>query len=168
MNPHTDIKGYEGFYKINSEGEVISVKRSGAVMKPRLHKGYLQLNLSKGGKSRTCVIHRLVAQTFIPNPENKQQVNHIDGDKMNNNVENLEWVTAHENMSHAHYVLGKELPVGGNVGQKRKGVKVNGEEYASLAEASRALGRNDGFIGRVIYKRRTRPDSYQGLIIELL
>lgn len=64
-------------------------------------KGYLQVVLSREGKSNWYKVHRLVAQTFIPNPENKPQVNHIDGNKINNNINNLEWCTNSENQIHA-------------------------------------------------------------------
>lgn len=65
------------------------------------NKGYPLSNMSKGNKRYSRATHRLVAEAFIPNPENKPQVNHIDGDKENNNVDNLEWVTAKENTKHA-------------------------------------------------------------------
>lgn len=67
--------------------------------------GYIRVNLFSNGKKKRCFIHRLVAEAFIPNPENKPQVNHKDGNKQNNNLENLEWVNASENMIHSYYVL---------------------------------------------------------------
>ena len=67
--------------------------------------GYKVVWVTIDGKQKILVAHRLVAKTYIPNPENKPQVNHIDGNKGNNRVENLEWVTAHENAIHAFTVL---------------------------------------------------------------
>lgn len=93
-----DVIGYEGFYEVSNLGNIRSVTRikKGKTLKPlkRSH-GYLAIQLwGKGGNSRgfkTFSIHRLVAEAFIPNPNNYLEVNHIDEDKTNNKVENLEW-----------------------------------------------------------------------------
>lgn len=98
-----DVKGYEGCYQVSSFGRV---RREGHIIKGCLAaNGYLVLNLSMHGKEKTSTIHRIVAKAFIPNPENKVQVNHINGDKTDNRVENLEWVTKSENAIHSLYVL---------------------------------------------------------------
>jgi len=99
-----DIKGYEGLYQISNFGRVKSFKGH----KPRIlkvcidSKGYNKYMLSLGGNLKTHPVHRLVSEHFIPNPSNKSQVNHKDGDRLNNKVDNLEWVTPPENMQHAH------------------------------------------------------------------
>lgn len=100
-----DIEGFEGIYKINTFGEVYSFiynkKLKPYDSKSRFHKGYLKVRLYKNGKHYECTIHRLVACMFIENPENKPDVNHKDGNKLNNYVENLEWCTKSENIIHA-------------------------------------------------------------------
>ena len=96
------IDGYEGIYEVSDQGNVRNVKRGGKLMTAqKVTHGYLAYNLSKGGKTRSLLAHRLVAKAFIPNPENKEQVNHKDLDKSHNTVDNLEWVTREENLIHA-------------------------------------------------------------------
>jgi phosphoserine aminotransferase len=96
-----DIIGYESLYEI-SEKAVIRNKKKGKVLKPSIDtSGYYQIHFSKNGKSKKIRVHRLVAEHFIANPLGKNQVNHIDGNKLNNTSSNLEWVTASENIRHA-------------------------------------------------------------------
>lgn len=105
-----DIEGYEGIYRVSNLGRVKSLDRldgSGAFRKSRLLKlslasvGYFRVNLCAKGKYESLYVHRLVAKAFIPNIDNKPSVNHIDGNKKNNSINNLEWVTPKENTTHA-------------------------------------------------------------------
>ena len=101
------IRGYEGLYQISNFGRVKSFPRNTTskiqIIKPLLSRsGYLYVGLRKQGTKRLRFkLHRLVSQAFIENPENKQTVNHKDGDKFNNYVDNLEWATQDENNQHA-------------------------------------------------------------------
>lgn len=98
--------GYEGLYQVSSNGRVKSLDRcvmvknglngqtsrflKGVILKPVLVRGYQAVTMHKNGNARLIKIHRLVAEAFIPNPSNKPQVNHKDGNKLNNRIENLE------------------------------------------------------------------------------
>jgi hypothetical protein len=98
------IKGFEGFYEINSLGQVRNAKNN-YLRKPKINRlGYLTIVLCKEGIGKTAFIHRLIAEAFIPNPESKKEVNHINGCKLDNSIKNLEWCTRHENMRHASKV----------------------------------------------------------------
>ena len=98
------IPGYEGLYKVSRVGDITSYKRKQPiVMKTFISPtGYLHLELKKDNVKKNYRVHRLVTQTYIDNPENKPQVNHIDGNKLNNSIENLEWCTSSENNKHAY------------------------------------------------------------------
>ena len=97
-----NIKGFEGRYKVTSEGKVYSLLTN-KFIKPWLGgNGYYKVGLrDKNGKKHLLILHRIVAETFINNPHNFPQVNHIDGNKLNNNVYNLEWCTPSYNTKHA-------------------------------------------------------------------
>lgn len=108
-----DIQGYEGCYQVSNLGVVRSLDRfvrngngeyfrKGSVLAYSLAcGGYPRVSLNKSGKSKDKKIHRLVAEVFIPNDKNLVAVNHIDGNKLNNRVDNLEWVSYSENMKHS-------------------------------------------------------------------
>ena len=88
-------------YTIREDGQVIS--RFGRVIAQQFHGlGYARVELHQNNSARKYLVHRLLAESFIPNPENKPQVNHIDGNKRNNSLDNLEWVTQSENQLHAY------------------------------------------------------------------
>ena len=98
-----DIEGYEGLYQVSSLGRVKRLYKNDKekilkLMSDRY--GYLRVNLYKEGKRKQSKVHRLVAKAFIPNLDNKSQVNHRDEDKTKNRVENLEWATSKENSNH--------------------------------------------------------------------
>lgn len=97
------IQGFESLYEISNTGRVRPLFKSRVeYLKPKTnHKGYLYFGLSHNKKDFSRFQHRLIAQAFIPNPENKPQINHINGIKTDNRIENLEWCTNGENGRHA-------------------------------------------------------------------
>lgn len=103
------VKGYEGYYSINKEGDVVS-SYYGITLKHGESAGYPRVTLYKPGKrGKGKTIHRLLAEHFIPNPDNLPQVNHIDGDRYNFSLDNLEWVTASENVKDG-FLRGRVTP----------------------------------------------------------
>ena len=96
----TDIRGYEG-YQVSNYGRVKNSK-TGKILKPYLTRGYLRVSLYNESGRKCKLVHRLVAEAFLPNPQHKPAVNHINGCKTDANACNLEWATPSENMSHAH------------------------------------------------------------------
>lgn len=126
-----DVKGYEGAYQVSSFGRVRSLDRKvpskygkfrkvkGMILKQGADKdGYKKVNLKKSQKGKSSRVHRLVAEAFINNPENKPQVNHINGIKNDNRLLNLEWATLSENRQHAY-------DTGLQGSESRKGTKSN-------------------------------------------
>ena len=100
-----DIKDYEGKFQVSSYGNVRNINYYGTgiikIVNQRPNEnGYMVVSLSKNKKTKPCKVHRLVAETFLPNPENLPEVNHKDENKTNNRVENLEWKTHRGNCNH--------------------------------------------------------------------
>lgn len=99
-----DIKNWEGYYKISNKGRVFSVRNNLIRRNSVASTGYHQVCLSSPHKKITLTIHRLVAEHFIPQENERNYVNHIDGDKANNSVNNLEWCTQKENILHSYAI----------------------------------------------------------------
>ena len=104
-----EIEGFEGRYEISTHGNCRSLQDNhgrqrirNVALSPSWNKQYLQIQLFIKDKGTKVLVHRAVALAFIPNPENKPQINHIDGNKCNNHISNLEWCTCAENIQHAH------------------------------------------------------------------
>lgn len=137
-----DVKGYEGLYEITKDGiifrkERITKKSNGYDLKLKRKqmkqsdlKGYLSVGLIKNKVKKRVHVHRLVAETFIPNPDNKSQVNHINGIKTDNRVCNLEWTTPKENTQHAV----KNKLRGDSKGMKNGMSKVNESDVKRMRE----------------------------------
>lgn len=142
-----DIKGYEGLYQISNIGEVSRLKKSGnrkKPMKPENKNGYLRVVLCKNGMTKHMFIHRLVAEAFIPNIENKPFVDHIDANPSNNIVSNLRWVTSKENSNNPITIFnlrkansGKNNPMYGKRGENspRHNTKHTNETRKKLSRA---------------------------------
>ena len=108
-----DIKGFEGLYAVTIDGKIWSYpkllsgknanrNKKGMWINPMIVNGYHRVCLYKDGKCKRVLVHRLVLETFTPNPENKPLCNHKDCDTLNNHVDNLEWCTNQENIIHAY------------------------------------------------------------------
>lgn len=166
MEKWQEIEGYEGYYEISNLGRIKSLEqtkenslgfkfyRKEQILKQQInHKGYCVATLNKEGKRKTLFVHRLVALAFIKNLENKPQVNHIDCNKNNNKVENLEWVTGSENCKHAY---DNNL----NINLKNKAIKTSkkiscfkdGEKiiFNSINECARSIKSTQANIQRIL------------------
>ena len=154
------IEGFEELYQVSNMGRVKSFcEKIERILSPcPTKKGYYMVHLHKDGKKKNFGIHVLVARAFIPNPENKTTVNHIDGDKTNNRTDNLEWNTQKENQNHA-IKTGLLKP-----GSRRKLNKITveqirevrqfcipGDTYYGIAAFARKFGVTDGVISDIVH-----------------
>ena len=183
------IKGYEDFYEISSSGEIRSKDRTvtdkigrtrswkGKVLNPNIApNGYYRVSFSINRKRKQFYVHRLIAEYFIPNPDNLPQVNHIDGNKLNNSLDNLEWVTVQDNVIHAYknglinHISGKEHFNYGKFGSESKKAKpviatnvITNEtkRYGSLIET-----KQDGFTPSEVSRACNHGGTHKGHLFE--
>lgn len=166
MEVWKDIPGYEGLYQASSDGRVRSLDRvvivngpmrvyskfvQGRIIAPTLNRGYLYVTLRKDGKSYSEKVHRCVCLTFIENPNGYGDVNHKNGVRSDNRVDNLEWCSRSQNIVHSYYVT-KRKPSG----CKPVLCIENGITYPSCMAAGRALGIDNSSIADVangVYKQ---------------
>ena len=145
------IEGYSNYF-ITDKGKVINSRGKEKTLRESTD-GYQIVDLYRDGIRTTHRVHRLVSEAFVPNPNNKPDVNHRDGNKFNNSFDNLEWVTKSENMIHAYELglnkhhatygmLGHKNPNGGRKGNKVKIVET-GEIFKNYVECANSIGGND-------------------------
>ena len=171
-----DIKGYEGLYQCSTYGNIRSLDRyvyelsgkkqfrKGQIIVPRKNKnGYLQLTLNKNAKRKMVYVHRIVAETFIENSNNNLVVNHKDGNKLNNNVDNLEWCSYSENNLHSYNKLNRK---NSNEGCTPKSVYIidttskSLKYFDSIAETSREIKLSTTQINRYIHSNKKWKGRY--------
>lgn len=152
------VPGFEGLYEISNHSNIrsldrITVSSKGVNRKFKgitrartlYNNGYYAARICKNGTVKTAFIHRLMAEIFIPNPENKPQVNHINGVKTDNRIENLEWVTCQENIQHAYDTGLTILPTGSDHHHAKPVLQFDKsynliKRYCSVTEAGKELG----------------------------
>jgi hypothetical protein len=163
-----DVVGYDGLYQVSNFGNIKSLDRKrwsgrnnsyslfkGKELSKSKRRGYLRVSLTKSKIEKTFSIHRLVAIAFIPNPENKPQVNHKDGDKLNNNEWNLEWNTASENTQHS-FDNGLQVIIRGEGCYNSKLTAKDVLEIRKSKLPQRKLGKIYGISGSIVCEVRNR------------
>jgi hypothetical protein len=150
------VKNYEGHYQVSNSGKVYSVKSDLELIPNIIRSGYKMVRLSKNGWARDYLVHRLVAEAFCNNEENKNVVNHKDGNKTNNYFLNLEWCTNSENQLHA-IQMGLRVPKKGNEHPMRKLTQAEAEEIRkrykmglNYKQLANEYGVHFSTIGRII------------------
>ncbi len=165
-----DISGYEGQYQASTYGRIRSLPRQitqkghkcyftrtmkGKILQPRKQNAnYYIVWLSNRKVQQALLVHRLVAETFIPNPENKPQVNHINGIKTDNRIDNLEWCSCSENIKHSHKIGGRK-----EVSKPIICIEPN-RKFPSIISASREMNINSCSISHALNGRAKTAGGY--------
>lgn len=167
-----DIEGYEGLYQVSNMGNVKSVGygKERVLKFGKNNDGYLRVVLYKEGKGKTHKVHRLVAQAFIPNPENKEQIDHLNTIRTDNRVENLRWVTPKENnnnpLTKEHRNVNRNVNIykikGGNNGRARK-VYCDKMIFGCIRECANYYNINDITMGSWLIGRYKMPQRFVDL-----
>lgn len=173
-----EITEYEGLYAVSCNGSVRSLRSGRNLTQRDDGHGYSNVTLTVNYNQKNKKVHRLVAEEFIPNPENKKTINHIDGNKNNNNITNLEWATYSENHKHAYRtglknVSEKQREAARNTGRNTKNLisKIRNVEmikdgievmrFESGAEAGRYFGVTSGAIFRACKNKGSKCKGYE-------
>ena len=166
-----DIAGYEGLYQVSDMGRVRSCKRmvkhskgglkvvNSRVLKPGYTHGYPHVILCTCGKIKRFSVHRLVAIAFIDNPLNLPEVNHIDGNRDNPKLSNLEWCTSTQNKYHAKNSLGVDYRTAAK--RNKKIIRSDGKAFVSINDAAKESGVSRGCIYLQMQGKRSHTGGYQ-------
>lgn len=148
-----EIQGYNGRYFISSNGQIKN--KYGKILKPWIRNGYYTIGLMINKKRTNYYIHRLVAEYFLSNPDKHRNfVNHLDGDKLNNNVSNLEWCTRQENAQHA-YETGLLVPTVENLVRfdRKPIIRIeDGKWFSGVTEAANQMGVCEAAMSKCLNK----------------
>ena len=162
MEKWKDIKGYEGKYQVSNYGRVKSLYTNKLKNTAIKNTGYECVDLYINGKRENKTIHRLVAMAFITNPNSYKVINHIDGNKVNNNANNLEWCTQSYNIKHS-YDNNLHIPTIEKAINSRKRKILchqNNKKYNSIIEAAKDLNLNTGKVCEVCKGTRNHTKGY--------
>ena len=156
------VKGYNGKYEVDEQGQIRNAQTGAKLKATPSSLGYLRITLQHNGRQTKRYVHRLVAEAFIPNPQNLPEVNHKDEDKANNRLENLEWCTHQYNSTYgklSDFRYNSRIPVA---------QKLNGEtiaKFKSGIDASRATGTNPNSISRVCRGKQKTAGGYEWAVV---
>ena len=157
-----DVVGYEGLYKISPSGDVYNAQ-NGKVRRAYVNRdGYPTIKLCKKCKGKNHSVHRLVAEAYIPKIAGKEYVNHKNGIKTDNRVENLEWCTPSENIKHSYSVLGRKMaaPLRTIYDSKmKKVIRDDGVVYPSICQAAKENGTYTASLSQILRRYPERKQN---------